>query len=56
MGRYKIFSWFVIILAIADNIYMYVAENTYSSVYIVCVIFLIGYALDNFNGKKKTEH
>lgn len=45
----KILSYIIIILAIIDNIYIYVVNDTYNVIYMVAVVFLGSYAIESLN-------
>lgn len=45
--RRKIFTYVLFILAIIDNIYIYVTYDTYNMLYILVVVFLASFAIES---------
>lgn len=47
--RRLILSYIFLVLAIIDNIYIYIIDDTYNVIYMLAVVFLAGYAIESLS-------
>lgn len=56
INRRKIIVYVLFLLAIIDNIYIYVTEGSYNMLYILAVVFLASFAIESMKELEGVTH